>query len=192
MRTKDLMPTIYKEIDEKTASLDPESYVCRRGCHSCCSMVVSASPVEVFHVANLLRQYGKHHKEYRQGCRRYAELYRRLLPGEFARERPVACPFLRSGQCGIYQHRPTACRCLYVSGTTDNCQRLATESMTVLGVYDLTRKLHQTLAGMFPDRDCRPVVFVPAVALAIDDTKLFHMWAAGAAVFFGLQTEGGR
>jgi hypothetical protein len=92
---------------------------CRKGCAFCCHLNVTASPIEVIHVAAALRM----------GLR--ADLESAVLAagsthaglgGSARLARKLACPMLVGGACSIYQARPLACRTL-VSLSARACER---------------------------------------------------------------------
>lgn len=98
----------------------PSRIYCGRGCHNCCSLNVHTTLPE----ARLLAAALDDHQ--RQAIARHVATLTTLLPGadlktylRSHRRIPGGCPLLLvDGSCGVYQHRPLACRALH--STRDN------------------------------------------------------------------------
>jgi Fe-S-cluster containining protein len=74
----------------------------------------------------------------------------------------IACPFLENESCGIYPHRPLACREYLVTNPAANCSTPSAESIQIV---PMPRKLSYTL---YQFGDCvgkAPVKFLPLTML---------------------------
>ncbi|MBI5854314.1 MAG: YkgJ family cysteine cluster protein [Nitrospirae bacterium] len=149
---------------------------CKDGCAACCRMMVPLSPPEAFALRDHIDSLPKAERDRfmrkiddAKAALRHAGLLEPLI--ELAKTpKPLAdsdmdalnhayyalrlpCPFLEAGRCGIYEHRPSACRELLVTSPADLCQDLAHNAVqplpvpirvsTVLGLLwaDLTDKI---------------------------------------------------
>jgi len=86
---------IYAFTDELSHLREP-FIACRRGCSDCCRMNVMISDLEAETIASAIG--------------RQAVRLQRALAHPLDAFNGTACPFLRDGECGIYEHRPYACR----------------------------------------------------------------------------------
>ena len=86
---------IYAFTDELSHVREP-FIACRRGCSDCCRMNVTISDLEAETIASAIG---------RQAVRIQKDI---AHPLETFNGAP--CPFLRAGECSIYEHRPYACR----------------------------------------------------------------------------------
>ncbi|GGM96808.1 hypothetical protein GCM10007092_08110 [Thermus composti] len=96
---------------------------CRAGCFACCYGLVSLSRLEA---KALLPHLTKAQKArlLEEGPRRLALLAQGKdqedFPSRFFRSR-TPCPLLEGGLCGVYAHRPLACRGLLTQGDPSLC-----------------------------------------------------------------------
>jgi Fe-S-cluster containining protein len=96
---------------------------CARGCGWCCFQSVYAGTHEIlFLKSHIFSEFsaeiagklaGKAKAKSRE-VRKYSEEERRSLR--------MACPFLESGECRVYEARPVACR-IYLSASVDACRK---------------------------------------------------------------------
>ncbi len=81
---------LFKTVDQTNDHLQKFA-ACKKGCSACCMMPVELSEIEIAYI------------EKHTGAERTEIQPRRNFHGE-------TCPFLRNGECSIYEHRPYACR----------------------------------------------------------------------------------
>ena len=82
---------LYAAMAEISAAVEPFA-ACRAGCSSCCHYNVSVFPLE----ARYIEEWSGHKR-----------LPARASAADF---HGTPCPFLKGGQCSIYEVRPMACR----------------------------------------------------------------------------------
>lgn len=96
---------------------------CRAGCFACCFGLVTLSRLEGEALLPHLTE-AQRNRVLEEGPRRLALLAqgkdRKDFPSRFFRSR-TPCPFLEGGLCGVYPHRPLACRGLLTAGDPALC-----------------------------------------------------------------------
>ncbi len=92
---------------------------CRKGCAFCCHLNVTASPIEVIHVAAIMRV---HHRADLESSVLAADRAHSGLDSASRLAQKSPCPLLIDGACSVYQARPVACRTL-VSLSAQACER---------------------------------------------------------------------
>ena len=125
----DLAHGAHLELDDFSAELGRhmtrknkvETIACSSGCHSCCSLYVSATPAELLLIEGYLaRQPEALKTTIHQRVERAFQLARGKSMDQRSGTR-VRCPMLNSaGQCDIYPVRPLTCRA-YVSFSLPAC-----------------------------------------------------------------------
>jgi Fe-S-cluster containining protein len=86
---------------------------CRKGCAACCHIKVDVSRSEAQLLAACAADLGLPID--RERLRKQAAGYEGLAPED------RACVFLKDGACGVYEHRPGACRKMLVVTDPDLC-----------------------------------------------------------------------
>jgi Fe-S-cluster containining protein len=118
-----------------------EPVSCAKGCDACCRQLVPIAPMEARGLARvvdempagpkekILSRFERNLAKLRESSV-YDDLMDRLSwPKGMARqtglrylELNLSCPFLENGACGIYEHRPAACREYLVTSNPVHCQ----------------------------------------------------------------------
>lgn len=105
---------------EDAAAKPPGGHVvqCRRGCSSCCRLMITVFPDEALLAVFAARAAGvdiDRGRLERQAKARNVVEWRRL-----SRE-DRTCVFLRNDECSIYEHRPSSCRKYQVVTPAEHC-----------------------------------------------------------------------
>lgn len=166
---------------------------CRKGCHYCCHIYVSASAFHVFAIADYIRR--KAHDlsaeierlEAADMKTRGRDLQARL--GEW-----VACPLLADGLCSVYPVRPPACRGFH-SLSVRACEavfRREQDEIPKPPYTEAIRSAYENAVLSALVNEGRPTVFYElahAVIVALKDPQSEVRWYAGEAVFDGVKTD---
>ncbi|GAA5335605.1 MULTISPECIES: YkgJ family cysteine cluster protein [Thermus] len=129
---------------------------CRAGCFACCFGLVTLSRLEGEALLPHLTEAQKN-RVLREGKRRLALLAQGKdeedFPSRFFRSR-TPCPFLEEGLCGVYPHRPLACRGLLTAGDPALC---APEAKTPKGHFLPTpwRMAHRKMELLWEEEERR-------------------------------------
>lgn len=93
---------------------------CRKGCHYCCTIYVSATAPQVFAIADYVRANSTNPALTRE---RLVELEAatRGLDASARWGKQIPCPFLNEQICSIYSVRPSACRG-FMSKSAEDCR----------------------------------------------------------------------
>jgi len=168
---------------------------CKRGCSLCCDLYVSASPPDIFAIADSIRA--------RTSKSRLAQTIDQIesanspAQGLSAAERAdtrIMCAFLKDNLCTIYQVRPVACRS-WCSTSLSTCEAGARgESvdipqpeyvpLTRFG-YDHAHWLVLKHRGL----DATSYELVHAVLVALKNPDLEISWLDGERVFAGIAED---
>jgi Fe-S-cluster containining protein len=145
MRLADLVPTALELtdilVDRARRKMECEGgrISCRSGCGVCCSQMVPLSPPEAFYLVDMIVSLDPDRRKEVLG--RFDEIVNTLKQNKMIDElmdpvytdEPVlsiareyfylrmACPFLIHESCGIYEHRPVACREYNVTSPPEYC-----------------------------------------------------------------------
>lgn len=106
-RVMALLATLQDKSNAHAPGMD--RVACRKGCHYCCDIYVSAQAPRLFAMADWLRR----NSDDLQAEIARLEVASISIRGKDADARAtavLACPFLRGGDCGVYPVRPAACR----------------------------------------------------------------------------------
>lgn len=124
---------------------------CRRGCASCCRLLITVFPDEAALALDAAREAGlelDRDRLHRQAAARTVGAWRAL-----SRE-DRTCVFLQGDECGIYEHRPSACRKYAVASPRELCdtdQHPGTEvAMVVSGMAEIITSAAVTVWGEAP------------------------------------------
>lgn len=127
------MLPVFKEIDDEVLHQElPQRASCKRGCHSCCYLLVSASLVEMLPIAEYLLTsdvWKPRLEETKKKLKEQAALIDGLggiFKGEKTSlpylEKKIPCVFLKkNGDCAVYKIRPSTCRTYYVVSPPEDC-----------------------------------------------------------------------
>ncbi len=125
---------------------------CRAGCGACCRQIVPISETEARYISETVasmppERQARVKARFEAGLRIYhergiAERIRAVSEADDPAERlrigleyfrlGIACPFLEEESCGIYPHRPMACREYLVSSPARNCSDPSPETVQVV------------------------------------------------------------
>lgn len=126
---------LYRIADEFTATAAPYA-VCKRGCSACCYMATMVAEPEAQLMAHSLRIKMRQPTEWPYYIP--GKGVNRALQDKFAESfhgghKP--CPFLVNDACGIYEHRPLACRIhLNMAANAEPCEMDAARETAMLDV----------------------------------------------------------
>lgn len=136
IQVRDLIPSMFRLFDQiLIVELKKYNIICHKGCSHCCRQLVPISIPEVFYLAHYFRTLPESRQtKFRTkiamvlnqadtagvfGEKNGPVNYRNVDKAYF--DLNVSCPFLEDGSCGIYKHRPLACREYYVSSGPQYC-----------------------------------------------------------------------
>ncbi len=160
VRTIDLLPVLLPFasaiVDASAADVEEEGkhISCRAGCGACCRQLVPISRPEALYLAahldslpperrtmvrerfrvavERLRETGM--RERLTGFEDQGQDVRREIGMDYFRL-GIACPFLEEESCGIYEHRPMACREYLVTSPAANCADPHPETIDTVPLY---------------------------------------------------------
>lgn len=103
---KEVVALIYKTVDYYYKKVIAKDAYCKRGCSWCCRVPVTVSAVEMQYIHDTLGIEANH-----------------LLKGYHKELEPdgTPCPFLKDGECSIYESRPFNCRVFASMDDPSNC-----------------------------------------------------------------------
>ena len=103
---KEVVALIYKTVDYYYQKVVAKEAYCKRGCSWCCRVPVTVTAVEMQYIHDTLG-IDAHH----------------LKKGEEKELEPdgTPCPFLKNGECSIYDSRPFNCRVFASMDDPSNC-----------------------------------------------------------------------
>jgi Fe-S-cluster containining protein len=154
-----------------------EAVSCRAGCGACCRQVVPISETEALYLAELIEEMPSDRKA--TILARFADAVSRIADAGLseklrleslatAEERRkvaqayfslgIACPFLENESCGIYDHRPLACREYLVTSPPANC---ATPTADSIAMVEMPKRLSYVLYQFGDGVGKAPVKFMP-------------------------------
>ena len=109
---------------------------CRKGCSACCNYLVALSRPEIAYIRQKLSQMdaGYQHSVLKSSVESARKILHNSSPIHEISQQPtpeqlsrwyaslnLSCPFLVNGVCGIYEHRPLACREHLAAGHSNLC-----------------------------------------------------------------------
>lgn len=110
-----------RDFDRRVRLGDPPTTVtCQRGCHHCCYHPVLISVLEGISIFRWLAEHG----HWTHALKRELEGHHRTVVGlDYAiwMLSLIPCPFLKEGECDIYEGRPFFCRTTYSTGDPYYC-----------------------------------------------------------------------
>lgn len=187
--------TAYAEaaVDEvKVHNPPPTPLACKAGCAHCCHNLIVATPVQVFAIAQALREdlADDELKALRQRLDLAVRKQADLDWDTIGKHRP-ACPLLAKGACRVYGVRPLGCRG-WTSLNARRCEKeLKTKGKHAKGIpfylpqSQITLAVEQGLteglaaAGLRAEK----VALTQALALVLDDPDAADRWLAGDDLF---------
>ena len=216
MRLADLVPTAFELTDMLVMravareTKDGGQVTCRAGCGVCCSQMVPVSPPEAFYIADMMSSLPG---ELLDPIRRRFELtaavleQRNMIDGlmdpdysddpflAIAREYfclHLPCPFLVDASCGIYEHRPVACRDYNVTSLAAWCaDPYSHEVAKVRTVTPLSAPLARLTAALTGSKPrLVPLTLVPRWVR--ERNELRHRTWNGPELFQQFMAEVGR
>lgn len=167
---------------------------CRKGCHFCCHAWVSATPPEIFLVANTLRD--RHRTDLATLIERLgaATADTRGLDQTARHATRQACALLVDGLCSVYQARPINCRA-FASLSLEKCEetfRLGGEDIPVPAInMALRTACNQALWGAiaYAGLSFRTYDLVQGVLVVLTTPDAEPRWLAGEDVFASLEID---
>jgi uncharacterized protein len=99
---RDRIARLHRLADRVSRAVAPYS-PCKSGCSSCCYQAVVLPPQEAQYIGSHIKRKAKQPKRWittPQQVEHHAKQFNTSTP----------CPFLKDGNCSIYEHRPLACR----------------------------------------------------------------------------------
>lgn len=113
---------LYKVSDEMTG-IAAEFSICKRGCSHCCNMATLIAEPEAAVIGRAIGVTPRKPKQWpfysRQGIAK--ETLNTFAETFHGYAKP--CPFLKKGECSIYENRPFACRVhVNMAPTADSCK----------------------------------------------------------------------
>lgn len=153
-----LLP-VYQQLDELIEEQKiPEQSSCKRGCNSCCYLLVAISLMEAVYIADHLLEnesWRVQLPELKKKLREQADRIDAL--GGIGNGEAVSSPYLRTrtpcvflkknGDCGIYRHRPATCRTYFVLTPAEHCSP-DRPNHEVKG-FDMRRQIFEVWAETF-------------------------------------------
>ena len=178
IRPVDLLPVLFGFSNAMVgAAAEGQPISCREGCAACCRQVVPISETEALYLVNLIDEMPADRKavilsRFQSAMATVAgadlteKLKREALATVEERHRVadqyfslgIACPFLENESCGIYPHRPLACREYLVTSPPDLCD---TPSAEAIRMVPMPRKLSYVLYRFGDGVGAQPVEFLP-------------------------------
>lgn len=179
------------ELDLAESGIKP---ACHDGCHWCCCIRISCTPIEAIAVSIWVRQQ---HPELIPGLIEFTDAVKNVGVDRYW-NRGAWCPFLAKGptggrHCGVYEARPMPCRA-YLSLKANDCKTAARQlhkSKNEATVPYLNHILHANSAMMagvaeacnLRGLDCTPVEFTQAVRIALQTPDIISRFMAGESLF---------
>jgi Fe-S-cluster containining protein len=165
---------------------------CKEGCSWCCYQTVPVTAPEAFAIADFL-QTSQDQVSLEVTVARLKEVCQRthgLTPRERTKQH-VACSFLETGKCSIYQVRPLACS-EFTSMDVDDCKRayrvgfkpkgIIHEKARMVTFYAVQQGLLEGLRESLPTSDAGPLELTAAVIAALRPNAA-EAWLAGEGIF---------
>ncbi len=139
------MLAVYQESDAGVAAkAEKAGTTCKKGCASCCHLLISTTFPEAVAVAEHVQTEPKFKLQKQRILKRLHEQVE-LLRASMARQDPMhyfraklACPFLDTSDqtCGIYKARPSSCRLHHAVSDPENCAPDSGKAVERLDVQD--------------------------------------------------------
>lgn len=188
---------LLRNLHDKTIKKGPEfeSLACKRGCSLCCDLYVSASPPDIFAIADFIRE--------RTSKSRLTETIDQIesanspAQGLSVNERidtKVMCAFLKDNLCTIYPVRPPACRA-YCSLSLSKCEAGTGDESVVIPqpVYATPTRFNydHALWSVLEHRGLDATLYelVHAVLVALKNPDMESSWLDGERVFAGVSED---
>lgn len=95
---------------------------CHKGCHWCCAQTVYANPLEIHVLTEFIKKRFPKKKQ-AEFLEKASEKHQAtsLLDAKGKLKHRQFCPFLKNGNCLVYDARPSACR-IYLSMDLESCR----------------------------------------------------------------------
>lgn len=122
----ELAEYVHAEVDRAIDSLSQKlnsQASCKRGCAACCNMEIPVTREEAELLARELQAGAKHSAERFAAQQQWPSDASYWQKQAAEKKGSARCMWLKgNGECGIYKHRPSACRLHYVRSHPDNCR----------------------------------------------------------------------
>lgn len=181
-----IVKSVYRQIDSLVEHVirnrPPDYFDCRAGCSYCCTLRVSAFPVEIFGIA---REIAKFDEPRRVALKQRLEAHAQLAHGVEVDDFFLVCPLLEDHKCSVYDVRPESCR-VHMSLDVEACKDETAPSIPKDS--ELTLKGAALMMGAKEGFSVRRQVSASAelgqcVRAAVADPALEKKWFKGADVF---------
>jgi Fe-S-cluster containining protein len=183
---------------------------CRAGCGVCCSQMVPVSPPEAFYIADMMSSLGgemldsiRQRFEVIEAVIEQRNMTDPLMDPEYSDDPFLAiardyfslhlpCPFLVDASCGIYEHRPVACRDFNVTSPAEWCADPYTHEVAkVQRVMPLSAPLARLAAALTGSKPrLIPLSLVPHWVR--ENAEVGHLTWNGLELFQQFMAEVGR
>lgn len=156
-----------------------ETISCTKGCGACCKQPVPISEVEVYHLADLVKNMPEPKRTEIEekfatankllSNKKWFEKMENFLKLEMKERQEAAmeyfeynidCPFLEEGSCSIHPDRPLACREYLVTSPAENCSQPTMETVKPVKIIS---KLSDVLRGIGDSGNMKKTNFVVLV-----------------------------
>jgi len=164
-RMRTALTVIDKELTLAKAAVKKrgKKISCRKGCSSCCNLLVEVVWEEALELATWLNDAPPHLQEpilskltaaVRErrrlfGKRKNTVRFKQPVLGDFSMPEYLfsdyfysatrTCPFLIDGSCSAYKARPSACRLHLVTSPADNCSASSDQSSKIVVPREITQ-----------------------------------------------------
>jgi Fe-S-cluster containining protein len=167
-----VLPALHALVDAVVNAAEREldgtgrSVSCKLGCAACCRQAVTMSPIEAYHIRDLVEALTEPRRGVIKGRFvdvservKNAGLYAALMdPSGLSQEQReqlaldylalgIACPFLEAETCSIYADRPSRCREYLVTSPPQRCATPGNGDLDPVNVPRLSRALQRVGAG---------------------------------------------
>lgn len=103
---------------------------CRKGCHSCCGRIITATRIEALALVDYIYAFTTYDTTaIKAQVRDHARMLKDFLDAAESEnndhiwfEKKIFCPFLKNGECGVYAARPLSCRLFHSTDGIEKCE----------------------------------------------------------------------
>ncbi len=193
--TSSRIATLLHRLHDKSIANGPafSELACKKGCHLCCDIFVSATALQIFAIADFLQANSSNLEAEIERLEVAVEAVKGKNIDQRTEERNW-CPLLSDGLCSIYPMRPPACRA-YCSLSLEACEagfRGETEDIPIPNYTHLLRGAHDhalwaTLHSIGLSSTAYELSH--AVLVSLCDPRAEEKWFDGNDVFHEVQVD---